>query len=88
MAWLRLTASIVVVVMMVMMVVVMPVAVVMVVMVMVVILRELHPRRVARSLLLIHRPQHRAGIGYGCQQISVGIGLQHLAGRRKLCGVT
>jgi Flp pilus assembly protein TadB len=68
---LRLAASIVVVMVMmvVVVVVVMPVAVVMVVMVMmmvmVVILRELHPRRVARPLLLIHRPQQRAGIGDG-----------------------
>ena len=74
-----------------MVVVVMPVAVVMVVMmmVMVVILRELHARRVtACALLFIHRLQQRAGIGDWCQQVGVGIGLQHLARRRKRRGVT
>ena len=75
---------------MVMMVVVMAAAVVMVVvmMVMVVILRELHPRGVAGPFLLIHRPQQRAGIGDGRQQIGVGIGLQHLRRRRERRGLS
>ena len=70
------------------MMVVMPAAVVMVVMMMV-ILRELHARRVtSRALLLIHRLQQRASVRDGCQQIGVGISLQHLRGWRERRGAT
>ena len=63
---------------------------VMVVMMMVVmVLRELHRRLVAAgALLLVHRLQDLAGIGDRLQEVSVGIGVQNLRGRRQRRGLS
>jgi hypothetical protein len=64
-------------------------AVVVVVMMVMVVSRELHARHPGSgSLLFIHCPQNRAGIGDGRQQVGVGIGLQHLCRRRKRAGAS